>query len=43
MVTYLYENLQAQSVPIFIRQMDSIPKTANFKENIIFTNEIQKF
>ena len=27
----LEQNLQSQSIPIFYRQVDSIPKTANFK------------
>ena len=31
LVTHLRSNLQQQSVPVFVRKIDKIPKTANFK------------
>ena len=31
LIDHLKSNLQQQSVPVFIRKVDKIPKTANFK------------
>ena len=31
LISHLKSNLQQQSVPVFIRKVDKIPKTANFK------------
>ena len=31
LIGHLKSNLQQQSVPVFIRKVDKIPKTANFK------------